>query len=230
MSALEILFSDNHLLAVAKPACVPSVADESGDPSLQELAKDFVRREKAKPGNVFLGVVHRLDRPVSGVVLFARTSKAAERLSAAFRERRVEKRYVALASRRLARRVGEVEQWLAKDERTNVVRAFATEREATLRAVTRFEALRDFEYAGAVRELVRLEPLTGRPHQLRVALATLGAPILGDLKYGAERALDDQSIALHAVELVVPHPIGGASVRIACAPPATPWWRAAGPV
>ncbi|MCK6447527.1 MAG: RluA family pseudouridine synthase [Planctomycetes bacterium] len=230
MTALQVLCSDNHLLAVAKPAGVPTVADESGDPSLQELAKDFVRREKSKPGNVYLGVVHRLDRPVSGVVLFARTSKAAERLSAAFRERRVEKRYVALASRRLAHRDGEVEQWLAKDERVNVVRAFASERAGTLRALTRFEVVREFEYAAAVRQLVRLEPLTGRPHQLRVALATLGAPILGDLKYGAESALEDQSIALHAAELVLPHPIGGEPVRIVCAPPARPWWRAAGPI
>lgn len=228
MSELDVLYSDNHLLAVAKPAGLPTVADASGDESLQELAKEFVRREKAKPGNVFLGVVHRLDRPVSGIVLFARTSKGAERLSAAFRERRVEKRYLALTERPPDRRSGEVEQWLLKDERTNVVRALAAPRDGALLATTRFQCLGEFEFEGARRGLVELEPLTGRPHQLRVALASLGAPILGDLKYGAARPLADQSVALHARSLVVPHPTRGDDVRIDCPPPARPWWRASG--
>ncbi|MCE9592857.1 MAG: RluA family pseudouridine synthase [Planctomycetes bacterium] len=227
MSALDVLFSDNHLLAVAKPAGVPTVADDSGDESLQELAKEFVRREKAKPGNVFLGVVHRLDRPVSGLVLFARTSKAAERLSEAFRERRVVKRYLALAERMPNRREGELEQWLIKDERTNVVRAVATERPEAQLAVTRFAVVREFDFEGARRTLVELEPLTGRSHQLRVALATLGAPLLGDLKYGARAPLADQSVALHARGLTVPHPVGGRELALECLPPDRAWWAAA---
>jgi 23S rRNA pseudouridine1911/1915/1917 synthase len=227
VSGLEVLFSDNHLLAVAKPAGVPTVADDSGDESLQELAKEFVRREKAKPGNVFLGVVHRLDRPVSGLVLFARTSKAAERLSESFRERRVTKRYLALAERMPNRRSGELEQWLVKDERTNVVRAVATERADAVHAVTRFRVAGEFSFDGARRTLVELEPLTGRSHQLRVALASLDAPLLGDLKYGAKFPLPDQSVALHARGLTVPHPVGGRELALECPLPERPWWTAA---
>lgn len=227
MNALVVLFSDNHLLAVAKPAGLPTVADESGDESLQELAKAHVRAEKSKPGQVFLGVVQRLDRPVSGVVVFARTGKAASRLAAAFRERRVEKRYLALTEKPPREARGQLEQWLAKDQVANVVRALAGERAGAQLARTRFALVREFEFEGGRRALVELEPATGRAHQLRVALASLGAPILGDLKYGAARPLADRSIALHASELSFPHPTRGEPVRIACPVPERAWWRAA---
>ncbi len=197
----RVLFADNHLLAVDKPAGMPVVPDASGDPSLLDRAKEWVRRDKQKPGAVFLGVVHRLDRPVSGVVLFARTSKAAGRLSEAFREHAVTKTYWGLGQGRARMELGVLEQWLEKDRERNVVRVVEPGRGK--RAVTRF-AVRAFE--GGV-SWFEFEPVTGRSHQLRVAASSLDAPLLGDLKYGAREALSDKSIGLHARRLELEHPV-----------------------
>jgi len=218
---LAILHADNHLLVVAKPACVPMVPDDSGDESLLELAKAWVKREYHKPGKVFLGVVHRLDRPVSGVVVFARTSKAAARLTNAFRERRVEKTYLGVASRLPTPERGVLEQWLLKDRVTNRVRVVAPESAGAKRARTRWRVLESAGEGRGFRVLLELCPETGRAHQLRVAVQSLGAPLLGDLKYGAVEPLPDQSIALHAVELALPHPVGGELLRFRSPPPVT---------
>ena len=220
-----MLLADNHLFAVDKPACLPVVPDASGDASLLELAKARIARERGKPGRVFLGVVHRLDRPVSGAVLFARTSKAAARLGAQFRERCVEKRYVALSASRPANDGGVIEQWLAKDSRSNRVRAVpprtGESAAGARRAVTRWRLL------GRAGEpfAIELRPETGRPHQLRCALAALGAPILGDLKYGAATPLPDRSIALHALALELEHPTRREPVALRAPLPERPWWR-----
>jgi 23S rRNA pseudouridine1911/1915/1917 synthase len=227
VSALQILYADNHLLAVAKPAGLPMVADESGDPSLQELAKEWVREEKRKPGAVYLGVVHRLDRPVSGVALFARTSKAAERLSKAFRERAVRKIYWAITEGVPSEEQGELEQWLAKDPRTNRVRAIGARASGAQRALTRWRVLASEKRGPAGRAWIELEPETGRSHQLRVALSSLDAPILGDLKYGASRPLADRSIALHAQRLEIPQPTTGKPLVIECPLPPRAWWSLA---
>jgi 23S rRNA pseudouridine1911/1915/1917 synthase len=200
--SLAVLYSDNHLLAVAKRAGVPVVPDETGDDSLLEQAKRWVKAELGKPGAAFLGVVHRLDRPVSGVVLFARTSKAAARLSEQFRAGSARKLYWGVASRAPREREGELVQWLVKDEARNVVVDVGREIRGAKRAVTRWRVAGE----GAGRVHLDLAPRTGRPHQLRVACASLGCPLLGDLKYGAERPLEDRSIGLHAAELVVEHP------------------------
>lgn len=222
MSALEVLLVDNHLLAVAKPAGVPVVPDESGDASLLEQAKAWLKREFERPGQVFLGVVHRLDRPVSGVVLFARTSKAAARLSEQFRKHAVDKRYLAVCEGAPAGEAGELVQWLAKDEAANRVRVVAARGAGGRRALTRWRVL---ERAQG-RALLELEPRTGRPHQLRVAAATgLGCPLLGDLKYGAARPLADRSVALHARRLEVLHPTRREPVALDCPPPRRPWWQ-----
>jgi len=211
--------ADNHVLALAKPAGMPSVPDASGDESLLDWAKAWIKREHDKPGAVFLGVVHRLDRPVSGLVLFARTSKAAERLSAQFRERAIEKHYLGVVERRPDADAGCVEEWLQKDEARNVVRAFASRRADALLARTHWRWL-----AGVGPALVELRPETGRPHQLRSACRSLGAPLLGDLKYGAREPLPDASIALHAARLVFEHPVRREPVALEAAPPARPWW------
>lgn len=216
--SLRILYEDNHLLAVDKPAGMPVVPDASGDRSLLDAAKAHLKEKHAKPGEVFLGVVHRLDRPVSGVVLFARTSKAASRLSAAWREGGgVRKEYAGWSTQRNphaeAEGAGEVEQWLVKDEARNLVRAVVAARaeaEGAKRALTRWRVLR----AGARGTLLALEPLSGRSHQLRVACAGLGLPLAGDLKYGAAQPLPDARIGLHALRLTVPHPIGGAPLTL----------------
>lgn len=216
---LDVLHHDNHLLVVNKPAGVPAVPDESGDPSLLEEARAWVKAEYRKPGDVFLGVVHRLDRPVSGALVFARTSKAARRLAEAWRTRQVRKIYWGIVEGRCARPEGELEQYLAKDERRNRV-AVAQPGEGRL-ARTRWRVLQELE-AGA---LLELEPLTGRPHQLRVACAALGCPLLGDLKYGARAPLPDRSIALHARALELPHPTRAERVAVQAPPPGTEWWR-----
>ncbi len=222
--ALTVLLADNHLLAVAKPAGLPTVPDASGDESLLERAKEWVKREKHKPGAAFLGVVQRLDRPVSGVVVFARTSKAAARLTAAFRSREVEKIYWGVSAAEPSAAEGLLEQWLLKDHERNVVRALPHEREGAQLARTRWRVLARAGTGREHRVLLELRPETGRPHQLRVAAATLGCALLGDLKYGARSALPDRSIALHARELELPHPTRGARVRVECAPPELALW------
>jgi 23S rRNA pseudouridine1911/1915/1917 synthase len=207
----HILHCDNHILAVGKPAGWPIVPDSSGDRSLFDWAKDWIRREFDKPGEIFLGVVHRLDRPVSGVVVFGRTSKGADRLSRAWREGRVCKEYEAwtdppapntCGSRLVVGETCEREQWLWKDRERNIVRLVAAETEGAKLARTRLEVL-------AVDDglHLKLEPITGRSHQLRLLCAHgLRAPIRGDLKYGAREAMAGRRIALHATRLRFPHP------------------------
>jgi 23S rRNA pseudouridine1911/1915/1917 synthase len=207
--ALDVLLVDNHLLVVAKPAGLPSVPDSSGDVSLLERAKEWVKQKFHKPGAVFLGVVQRLDRPVSGALVFARTSKAAGRLSEALREQRAEKIYWALAQGEPREDAGELVQWVWKDEEKNKVHVCGKARAGAREARTRWRVLA--RASGCT--LYEFRPATGRPHQLRVAAATLGTPLLGDLKYGARAGLADQSIALHARELGFEHPTSGDRVR-----------------
>lgn len=217
---LQVIHCDNHLLVVAKPACVPMVPDDSGDPSLLDLAREWVRVEFQKPGNVFLGVVQRLDRPVSGVVCFARTSKAANRLTNALRERRVKKSYWGVAAREPQDCEGELEQWLAKDTRRNRVILREPDAEGARRALTRWRIV---ARAGAG-VLLDLEPVTGRTHQLRFAAKTLGSPLLGDVKYGAAEPLADRSIALHARSLTLDHPTRDIRLLFELPSPDLPCW------
>ena len=220
-SSLQLLHVDNHLLAVVKPAGLPVAPDDSGDASLLELAREWVRVEFAKPGRAFLGLVHRLDRPVSGVVLFARTSKAAARLSAAFQAHRVTKTYLGVCARAPRPERGERELWLRKDAQRNRVEVVAPESPGARAARTRWRVLRK----EGRRVLVELEPITGRSHQLRVTLAHLGAPLLGDLKYGAQEGLPDRSVALHARRLEVEHPTLKQPLRLEAPVPAMETWR-----
>jgi 23S rRNA pseudouridine1911/1915/1917 synthase len=224
VSALHVLWTDNHLLAVAKPAGVPVVPDSSGDPSLLDAARVWVERQFQKPGRAYLGVVHRLDRPVSGVVLFARTSKAAARLSEQFRTGAVQKLYWGVTAGDVRGEQGTLEQWLVKDKQTKRVRVVApgSEHDAK-RAVTEWRVLR--RARGAT--LLELRPRTGRPHQLRLAALTLGAPLAGDLKYGAREPLPDKSIALHAVELTLEHPTLHEPRTFRSEPPALAVWEIA---
>ena len=221
MTTPRVLFVDNHLLVVEKPAGLPIVPDDSGDESLLERTKAWVAAEYSKPGRVFLGVVHRLDRPVSGVVVFARTSKAAARLAAAFRERRVSKHYLAVSRQAPEPAEGQLEQWLRKDRARNVVTAFENEVPSSKLARTRWRVLARRDD----RVLTGLTPETGRSHQLRVAMASLGAPLLGDLRYGATEPLPDRSVALHADSLEVPHPTRDEVIACSSEPPELAAWR-----
>lgn len=218
--ALQVLFCDNHLLVVSKPAGLPTVPDSSGDASLLDVAREWVRTEFQKPGAAFLGVVHRLDRPVSGVIVFARTSKAASRLGEQWRARSTRKLYWGVGQGRPPAAAGESEAWLLKDPEKNRVQAVPSGRPGAQRAVTSWRVLEE----SAGRTLYELVPLTGRPHQLRVCAASLGTPLLGDLKYGAREPLPDASIALHARELELDHPTRGERLSFVAAPPEGGGW------
>ncbi|HPF15940.1 MAG TPA: RluA family pseudouridine synthase [Planctomycetota bacterium] len=215
-----VLYVDNHVLALGKPACMPCVPDESGDPSLLDWGKDWIAKRFQKPGAVFLGTVHRLDRPVSGVVVFGRTSKGAARLSEAFRAHRTQKVYWAVLPAAPERTSGTIEHSLRKDTTHNRTAVVAPDAFGAKPARTTYRTLE----VRAGRALVELRPQTGRPHQLRVAMASLGLPILGDLRYGARDPLPDRSIALHAVALQVPHPTLDEVLELQVAPPEWEIW------
>jgi len=203
MAKLEVLHVDNHVLVVVKPACQPIVPDDSGDLSLLDQAKEWVKKEFNKPGDAFLGVVHRLDRPVSGVVVFARTSKGASRLSAAWQRHEVQKTYLAWSRaepQQGSAQEGEWRQWLWKDRSRN--RVTIGKRDGAKEAITLWKIL-EVSSRGT---LLRLQPRTGRAHQLRVACAAAGMVLAGDLKYGAEQPLKNRSVGLHALSLEFKHP------------------------
>ena len=232
---LRVLYVDNHVLAVEKPAGLPTVPDDSKDVSLLDLSKEWIRREFRKPGNVFCGVVHRLDRPVSGVICFARTSKAASRLTQAFRERRTKKIYWGVsaappdaggAARGELESRGELEQWLRKDRARNKSHVCAPTSEGAKQALTSWKLLETIHGAGNLeRHLLELRPHTGRSHQLRIAAASLGAPLLGDLRYGADEPLPDKSIALHAFSIEFVHPTRDELLCFSCPAPSLDIWR-----
>jgi 23S rRNA pseudouridine1911/1915/1917 synthase len=201
-----ILYEDNHCLAVAKPAGMLAQGDATGAPSLVDWAEHDLRIRYHKPGNAFVGLLHRLDRPVSGVVLLAKTSKAAARLSTQFRESQIDKVYWAIVEGRPASSEGRWTDWLWKDERRNVVDVVSPDVEGAKEAGLEFRVLsrqRD-------RSVLELRPFTGRGHQLRVQLASRGLPIVGDRKYGAKSSLLAEDggfrIALHARSLIFLHP------------------------
>jgi 23S rRNA pseudouridine1911/1915/1917 synthase len=195
------LYEDNHCLVVEKPAGLLMAGDSTGDESLLDMCKDYVKRQYNKPGKVFLGVVQRLDRPVSGVSLFARTSKAASRLSEQFRKHTVEKSYVAWVSGRPDQRA-ELHDFLLKDSSRNFVEVVAANTSGAKSASLTYEEIgREGRYS-----LLEIHPKTGRSHQIRVQLASRGLHIVGDMKYGAKQTRRPEAIALHADSLEFEHP------------------------
>ena len=216
----HILFEDNHLLAINKPAGILVQGDETGDTPLSELARDYLRHKYNKPGNVFVGVVHRLDRPVSGVVLLAKTSKALARMNELFRSHKTRKTYLAITTQKPPSDRDHLIHWLVKDEARNITRAFARENKSGQRAELSYSLLASQQ----AYYLVQVNPVTGRPHQIRVQLASQGCPITGDLKYGAPSPLPDKSICLHAFRLAFEHPVQKTLVTISAPLPGiAPW-------
>ncbi|MCL6456394.1 MAG: RluA family pseudouridine synthase [Gorillibacterium sp.] len=199
---IPILYEDNHVLVVVKPVNIPSQEDDTGDKDMLTALKEDLKLRHGKPGNVFLGLVHRLDRPVGGAMVFAKTSKAASRLSEAVRNRTFGKTYVAIVHGRPSEQAGRLRHHLLKDSRTNIVR---TVREGSEGAK---EALLDYRVIGhsAGLTLVRVSLLTGRSHQIRVQFAAIGCPLYGDQKYGADRNQPGTQIALWSNEISFNHP------------------------
>ncbi len=215
---LEVLYEDNHLLVVNKPAMLPTMGVAESKPSLLKIAKAYIREKYQKPGNVYLGIVSRLDTPVTGVTILARTSKAAARLSEAFRERRVQKLYWAVVVGELSEPMGTLEHYLRKDERHRKVHVTHSSAPEAQLARLRFRALN----SSAGYKLLEIELETGRKHQIRVQLAKHGFPIIGDHKYGSYRSFP-KGIALHARQLVVSHPVQDEIMKFVAPVPAS--WR-----
>jgi len=211
-----VLFEDNHCLALEKPAGLLTMGDQTGDPTLVDVAREYLRVKYQKPGNVFVGVVHRLDRPVSGVVLFARTTKGASRLSEQFRVHSIEKTYLAVVEGTVPLKRGELRDVLVKNHQTNVVNV-AHRGEAGQECVLSYERLDRFGRF----TLVEIRPLTGRSHQIRVQLSHQGWPIVGDRKYGSQTHVNG-FIALHASSLTFGHPTTREPVTV-CAPQPDIW-------
>lgn len=219
--AFEVLYEDNHLLIVNKAAGVLVQGDSTGDIPLVDLAKKYIKEKYNKPGEVFLGVVHRLDRPVTGVVVLARTSKALERMNTLFREKETTKTYLAIVSNRPPKESDRLVHWLVKDEKKNKTTAFTRETPGALKSELSYRVV------GSAHGLYLLEvkPITGRPHQIRVQLASMGCPIKGDLKYGDDTANEDASICLHSRRLEFLHPVKKTPVTITATFPTIGHWR-----
>ena len=208
---MKVLYEDNHLIAVAKEAGDIVQGDKTGDVPLSDLVKAYLKDKYQKPGNVYLGVVHRLDRPVSGIVLFAKTSKALPRLNKMFAEHKgVSKTYLAIVANRPPQQEGTLTHWLTRNEKQNTARAYDREVPGSKKAVLDYRVVAQSERYF----LLEIELRTGRHHQIRCQLAKIGCPIKGDLKYGAPRSNPDGSISLHAWRLSLEHPVSHTHITI----------------
>ncbi|MBO5793943.1 MAG: RluA family pseudouridine synthase [Bacteroidaceae bacterium] len=220
---MTILYEDNHLVIVNKQAGEIVQGDKTGDTPLSDIVKDWLKEKHNKPGNVYLGVVHRLDRPVSGVVLFAKTSKALPRLNKMFAEHnKVNKTYWAIVQNRPQEPQGTLTHWLTRQEKNNTARAYDREVPGSKKAVLDYELIA----SGDRYHLLEIHLHTGRHHQIRCQLAKIGCPIKGDLKYGAPRSNPDGSISLHARTLTLEHPVNHESISVTAPVPDDKLWLA----
>ncbi len=215
ISPASVLYEDNHLIAINKKAGIPVQGDQSGDQPLNEAVKAFLKKKYNKPGAVYLGVVHRLDRPVSGVVLFAKTDKALGRLNKMFQERTIQKTYWAVVRQRPDPYEGKIKNYLRKNAKQNKSYVASTGKDGSKLAELTYQLLMSTNHY----HLLKVLPLTGRHHQIRAQLASIGCPIKGDLKYGAERSNSNGSIHLHARKLEFIHPVKKEPVVLTAPPP-----------
>ena len=211
MIADQILYEDNHLIAINKLPGQITQGDKTGDTPIAELVKAYLKERDNKPGNVYCGVIHRLDRPVSGVVLLAKTSKALSRMSKALQDRNFEKHYWAVVKNAPPEPAAMLENWLVKNEERNKSYVFGAVRPNAKLARLEY---REVAVSDGGYHLLDVNLLTGRHHQIRCQLANIGCPIKGDLKYGAERSNPDGSISLHAYKLTFVHPVTHVQITI----------------
>lgn len=203
MKNLKVIFEDNHIIVVEKTPNIPSQSDKTGDEDMLTIVKQYIKEKYNKPGNVYLGLVHRLDRPVGGVMVFAKTSKAASRLSEQVRKKIFEKKYLAVVDGKINNKKGTLEDYLYKDERNNISKVVSKQKRNSKLAKLDYEVLIYNEVKNL--SLVEINLHTGRHHQIRVQLSNFGHSIFGDQKYGTRG--QGKQIALWAYELTIEHPI-----------------------
>lgn len=220
MQELKVLYEDNHIIVVRKKPNIPSQADKTEDSDMLTIIKEYLKGKYNKPGNVYLGLVHRLDRPVGGVMVFAKTSKAASRLSNQVREKIFKKKYLAVVDGKFEKAKGTLEDYLYKDERNNISKIVKPEKKNAKLAKLDYEVLAYNEVKDL--SLVKVNLHTGRHHQIRVQLANSGHSIFGDQKYG-KRGKGKQ-IALWAYELTIQHPVSKEEMTFKCLPESNGTW------
>lgn len=218
---MQILFEDNHLIAVNKQPGQIVQGDKTGDKTLGDFLKDYLRNKYQKQGNIFIGTIHRLDRPVSGVVLYAKTSKGLERMNEQFREKEIQKTYWAIVESMPVSPSGSLSHYLLKNEKQNKSYVVAKEKAGALKSELDYTLITSSDKY----HLLEVSPKTGRHHQIRVQLSTIGCIIKGDLKYGAKRSNPDGSICLHARQIEFTHPVKKEPVIITANPPDNPLWN-----
>ena len=218
---MRVVYEDNHIIVVYKESGEIVQGDKTGDTPLSDIVKDYIKEKYQKPGNVFLGVVHRLDRPVSGLVVFARTSKALSRLNEMFRTGDVHKTYWAITKEQPAELEGHLEHWLVRNEKQNKSYAYTREKPGAKKAILEYKVIgRTDNY-----NLLEVRLLTGRHHQIRCQLAAMGCPIKGDLKYGARRSNPDGSISLLSRRVQFVHPVSKQLIDIVSPVPDDNLWQ-----
>ena len=220
MQNLKVLYEDNHIIAVEKEPNIPSQADKTEDLDMLTIIKKYLKEKYNKPGNVYLGLVHRLDRPVGGVMIFAKTSKSASRLSNQVREKIFKKKYLAVVDGKFEQKEGTLEDYLYKDERNNMSKVVKPEKKNAKFAKLNYEVLAYNEAKNL--SLVKINLHTGRHHQIRVQLANAGHSIFGDQKYGTRGK--GKQIALWAYELTIQHPISKKEMTFKCLPDSNGTW------
>lgn len=214
IEATQIVFEDNHLIVINKKSSEIVQGDKTGDMPLSEKVKNFIKQRDNKPGNVFCGVCHRLDRPVSGIVIFAKTSKALSRMNELFRDKTIQKTYWAVVKNKPPHQTERLTHYLIKNEQTNKSKAYNEERNGTLKAELAYTLIASI----ANYHLLEINLFTGRHHQIRTQLSAIGCPIKGDLKYGYDRSNPNGSIHLHSYKTEFIHPIKLEKVTIVCKP------------
>lgn len=218
---MRVVYEDNHIIVVYKESGEIVQGDKTGDIPLSDIVKDYIKEKYQKLGNVFLGVVHRLDRPVSGLVVFARTSKALSRLNEMFRTGDVHKTYWAITKEQPAELEGRLEHWLVRNEKQNKSYAYTREKPGAKKAILEYKVIgRTDNY-----NLLEVRLLTGRHHQIRCQLAAMGCPIKGDLKYGARRSNPDGSISLLSRRVQFVHPVSKQLIDIVSPVPDDNLWQ-----